>query len=564
MSTGLRLVNNSTHALAAGVTYTDRPSDIAAWLQGVPFARMRHNARTTAGSCGSRKLEGFDLQPAHRWSVSLKGSLKSPRGPARRRFWFGLRPRLLGALVLTAAVTLVAAAFALLAPLQSRLNSDAISLTETFVEGNKTQFGIIALLKNGSPDRRRIAHTARQLERTSPDISIVIWNSELTKIFYARAGLRDRDAVSTTLAREALGARPRGVAKHQEIDGSLLVAASYRGPSSPNGKIGPLYVLEAFKPLDYVGQANGVVQSAFLEAALVGLAAAILLGIALSARLLRRLRLLQDASRSLDERDLSTLVVPHDIVADEIGELARGFATMHARLRQQEDARRAFVATASHELRTPLTSLDGMLELLEDDLDREPIDLADARERVVRAREQSRRLGGLASDLLDLSRLDASLDLRSEPVDLGETARAVAAEFDTRAHEREIAVVLDEVAGRSWAQADPGSVARIVRILLDNALRFAPPHTTIEIRIGSPAGEPAIEVSDAGPGVPTDERELIFERFQRGRSRDKEEVGFGLGLAIGSELATRMGGTLELSDVSPAATFRLALPGVPT
>jgi signal transduction histidine kinase len=285
---------------------------------------------------------------------------------------------------------------------------------------------------------------------------------------------------------------------------------------------------------------------------------ALLLGIALSSRLLRRLRLLQDASRSLDERDLGTLVVPHEMVTDEIGELARAFATMHARLRQQEDARRAFVATASHELRTPLTSLDGMLELLADDLTRDPIDLVDARERVARAQQQSRRLGGLASDLLDLSRLDAALELRSEPVELGETARAVAAEFDARAREGAVALALDEVAGQAWAQADPGSVARIVRILLDNALRVAPPHSMIRIAVAS-GQRPSIEVSDEGPGVRTQERELIFERFQRGSGRS-DEGGFGLGLAIGSELAERMDGSLELLDgPPPGATFRLTL-----
>jgi signal transduction histidine kinase len=247
------------------------------------------------------------------------------------------------------------------------------------------------------------------------------------------------------------------------------------------------------------------------------------------------------------------------MVTDEIGELARAFATMHARLRQQEDARRAFVATASHELRTPLTSLDGMLELLADDLAREPIDLVDARERVARAQQQSRRLGGLASDLLDLSRLDAALELRSEPVELGETARAVAAEFDARARERGVALALDELAGQAWAQADPGSVARIVRILLDNALRVAPPGSRILVRIGADDA-PTIEVSDEGPGVHADERELIFERFQRGRRRS-DEGGFGLGLAIGSELAQRMRGALVLADDGkPGATFRLTLP----
>ena len=121
-----------------------------------------------------------------------------------------------------------------------------------------------------------------------------------------------------------------------------------------------------------------------------------------------------------------------------------------------------------------------------------------------------------------------------------------------------MALALDEVSGQAWAQADPGSVARIVRILLDNALRVAPPGSMIRLRIGA-GGTPTIEVSDEGPGVHADERELIFERFQRGRRRS-DEGGFGLGLAIGSELAQRMGGTLVLTDDGgPGATFRLTL-----
>ncbi len=456
--------------------------------------------------------------------------------------------------MLTSAVTLAAAAVALLAPLQSRINSDAVSLTETFAVGEKTAFSIIAAHPDGTPNKRAIYRLAHQLGRPPNLVTVVIWSHTLQKVADTHADRNDPDALSTTLASEAL--RAAGP-KHQEVDGLLEVAVRYRG----RGTNGSFYVLEVFKPLDYVGEASAVVQRAFLEAAVVGLVVAVVLGIAFSSRLLRRLRLLQDASRTLDERDLSTLVVPQDTVSDEIGELARGFATMHARLRQQEDARRAFVATASHELRTPLTSLDGMLELLADDLDREPIDLADARERVARAQEQSRRLASLASDLLDLSRLDALVELRSEPVELGETARAVAAEFDSRARARGVTLTLDQADGQSWAQADPGSVARIVRILLDNALRVAPANTTIAIRIDGANDEPTIELADAGPGVPDDERELIFERFQRGRDRS-DEGGFGLGLAIGSELASRMGGSLVLTAIRPGATFRLRLPGV--
>jgi signal transduction histidine kinase len=459
--------------------------------------------------------------------------------------------------VLTAVVTLATAAFTLLAPLESQLRKNSVNLTEAVVAGAKTQLGVIPLLPDGRPNRPRIQQLADRLDDANDLATLIIWTRRAGRIVAFVDTDRRRDArIAPTLAAKAFG--PSKTA-YTEANGVLDVADRYRAQSAPGSTaLGRLYVLEMVKTVDYVAQADSVVRSAFLDAALVGLAVALLLGITFSSRLLRRLRLLQDASRSLDERDLGTLVVPHEMVTDEIGELARAFATMHARLRQQEDARRAFVATASHELRTPLTSLDGMLELLADDLAREPIDLLDARERVARAQQQSRRLGGLASDLLDLSRLDAALELRSEPVELGETARAVAAEFDARAREREVALALDEVSGQSWAQADPGSVARIVRILLDNALRVAPSGSMIALRIGA-GGTPTIEVSDEGPGVHADERELIFERFQRGRRRS-DEGGFGLGLAIGSELAQRMGGTLVLTDDGgPGATFRLTL-----
>src|SRR5206468_1478094 len=182
-------------------------------------------------------------------------------------------------------------------------------------------------------------------------------------------------------------------------------------------------------------------------------------------------------------------------------ELTRAFRGLQERLRHQENARRAFVATASHELRTPLASLDGMLELLADDLAADPIDVDDARERLAHAQEQSRRLGSLAADLLDLSRIDADVELRNEPIELFELARAVAAEFDRRASERGVILVIEPAATSCWAEGDPGSVARIVRILLDNALRAAPPGSPVTLVVTGDAQWTRIEVRDEGSGV---------------------------------------------------------------
>jgi signal transduction histidine kinase len=302
-----------------------------------------------------------------------------------------------------------------------------------------------------------------------------------------------------------------------------------------------------------------VVQRAFVEAAAAGLLIALLLGLGLTTTLLRRLERLRDATRELERRGPQASPLPDDRGPDEVGELTRAFARMQSQLRSQEAARRAFVATASHELRTPLASLDGVLELLEDDLDPEQLDLEDARKRTARAREQAHTLSNLASDLLDLSRLDAEVGLRSEPLELGELCRAVAAELELGASRRHVGVLISQPSEPCWAQADPGAVARIVRILLDNALRVAPPQSSIELHAGIEDRWGLLTVCDHGPGVALPERELIFERFQRG-SATGGRSGFGLGLAIGRELASRMGGALELLDRSGGACFQLRLP----
>jgi signal transduction histidine kinase len=321
-----------------------------------------------------------------------------------------------------------------------------------------------------------------------------------------------------------------------------------------------LYVLAVRKPIVEIPSAVSAVRTAFLTAALAGLLLTLILGIPLSATLVRRLRRLREAALELADAGPEMVTIPVDPSRDEVGDLARTLATMQLRLREQEEARRSFVATASHELRTPLTSLDGMLELLDDDLRYDSPDLEDARALLDRARAQSRRLGRLAADLLDLSRLDAKVDLRSEPVELGELSRAVMAEFELGTGERGIITRLHEQGEPVWAIGDPGSIARILRILLDNAVRVSPAGSelTIEVRDGDPAVE--LSVCDQGPGVAPAEEEQIFRRFHRGRETHGQ-AGFGLGLAIGRELAERMGGELALAPTDGVgATFTLRLP----
>jgi signal transduction histidine kinase len=274
-------------------------------------------------------------------------------------------------------------------------------------------------------------------------------------------------------------------------------------------------------------------------------------GLLLSGRILRRLGVLRDAVST------DSPVQPDDH-RDEIGELARAFAALQGRVARQETARRTFVATASHELRTPVASLQTLLELVADEVGDDVPDMDAVRGEIADALAQARRLGGLSRGLLDLSRLDAEAPARHEPLELGELARAVAAEFRPQPHRI-------EASEPCWALGDPDGVARIVRLLVDNAFRHG--GAPVEVRTERRDDLVLLRVLDGGAGVPDAERETIFERFRRGDS--SVTPGFGLGLAIGRELARRMGGELALQAGPPApgeppgARFALTLPAAP-
>ncbi len=466
----------------------------------------------------------------------------------------GLRPRLLAALLATSLVTLGAASLALLPPLRDRLRDQSVRETRAAAVLQIAAFERV-LHRRDSLRRRDCAGISRLVfalgQQTAARVSVV----DGVPLPIPGCGLENPQAGSDLLVQSALSDGipdvPRAAVRGDTLE---LVVPLGRG-------VEPTEALIVNKPLTDVSGAVGEVTRAFEKAAIIGLAAALLLGLGLATTLLRRLeRLRRVALRVTSEGPGAPR--PDDDGRDEIGDLARSFAAMQGSLLRQEEARRAFVATASHELRTPLTSLSGMLELLDEDLAEGRLDTADAQDQIAAARGELRRLGNLATELLDLSRLDAGIPMRSEPVELGELSRAVGSEFELRA--RELGVVIDVVPpiGPCWARGDPGAIARVLRILLDNALRFSPHGEPILVMTHYSGERAVLEVADRGPGVPSEERRLIFERFQRG-SRTGGEGGFGLGLAIGRELATRLGGTLELTDAgttAPGARFACALP----
>lgn len=228
------------------------------------------------------------------------------------------------------------------------------------------------------------------------------------------------------------------------------------------------------------------------------------------------------------------------------------------RIRRLEGVRRDFVANVSHELKTPLTSVLGFAEPLTDpDLPREQV--LEFAERILVNGARMRRL---VDDLLDLSRIEAgawepkpgrvALDALSESIWRDLVAGAEGVEPELRV----------DASAAPAVRADPEAVRQILRNLLDNALRYAPEESVVQVGARPDGAMVRVEVADRGPGIPAAHRERVFERFYRmdaGRSR--EAGGTGLGLSIVKHLVAAHGGQVGIeSRVGEGATVWFTLP----
>ena len=295
-----------------------------------------------------------------------------------------------------------------------------------------------------------------------------------------------------------------------------------------------------------------LIRRSLLVAGAVALAISWFAGYLLAWNFTRRIARLETAAERVAGGDFETPIV--DTGRDEVGQLANAFDDMRARLAVLDRARGEFIANASHELRTPLFSLGGFVELLGD----ESMDPAVRRDFLAEMRDQIDRLTRLATDLLDLSRLDAGqLEVETVRFDLAATARAVAEEFRAvaDAEEHELTVHADDPVE---VLADEVRVQQIARVFVENAIRHTPRGTTVEVTAATTDDGAVLHVRDDGPGIPAEDQRHLFQRFYR--AAGGKASGSGLGLAIASELATRMEGRIDLRSAAGETVFTLVLP----
>lgn len=303
---------------------------------------------------------------------------------------------------------------------------------------------------------------------------------------------------------------------------------------------------------------------------------ALLVAGAVAGSVYRQLVRLTDGTRRIAEGDFQVrLESERD---DEFRLLVDHFNSMAERLAEFDEMKRAFLSRISHDLKSPLASMQEALAVLDDGLAGE-LD-PEQRKLVEMSQQNGRRLSKMITKILALARMEEDVGhVRRERGELADVVRRAADDMRTRTAGRPLELRVELPEGPAEAEIDEQLVRQLLDNLLENALRYTPDEGTLRLQlrvlqdddeVPAPAlravrgvGEGRLlllEVADSGPGVPDEEKEGVFDRFERGAKSDGGG-GVGLGLTICREVARAHGGEIWVEDAPEGgAAFRVLLP----
>ena len=320
---------------------------------------------------------------------------------------------------------------------------------------------------------------------------------------------------------------------------------------SDNGQI--LGIVYVATPLPVAGLPPDLIWQ-LIAALICAVLLATVAGSFLARQIARPLEGLARAATAISDGDLHQQVSTESKIA-ELDSLKQTFNRMAEKLRQSDEAKKAFIADVTHELRTPLTVIKGTIETLEDGA----LDDAEGRGPLLTSMgRETDRLIRLVNELLVLTRADAgSLQLNIQPVDLAALARSRCEVFSPLAAQRGITWKYELHGQSTVVHADPDRLAQVLDNLLDNALRHSPDHSTITVAVRETHDGVVCSVSDCGGGIPAEHLPFVFERFYRvdsSRSRNRRDGGTGLGLAIAQALVYAQGGQIVAQSIEGQGT----------
>ncbi len=424
----------------------------------------------------------------------------------------------------------------------------------------------------GQVDLTYLSDASLQLS-SQLDTRIRILDAHGTVLVDSQDADRGANLTSDPLVAEALQGQYTSQTKS---DASRSVPAMYVALPVlvDNRLVGVVYLSQ---PLRDVTAVLHDLRTRWLFSTAVALAFSGVVGLLLSGAIVRPLRRLTAAAGAVAHGRLDQQVPVHS--RDELGRLSQAFNDMTARLQAARQMQTDFVANVSHELRTPLTAVKGLVETLRQGA----VDDPQVRDRFLETMEsETDRLIRLVKDLLLLSHADsAALNLDCEQLDLVQLTQATAGRMAAQAEARGLALQVEAGPNCPPAWADPDRIEQVLVNLLDNALKYSRPGSTVSIRISAgpealaagpdlvgahgraprPDQTVQVQVQDEGIGIPAEHLERIGQRFYRAdKARSRSEGGSGLGLAIARALVEAHGGRLWLESregQGTLATFTL-------
>jgi heavy metal sensor kinase len=462
-----------------------------------------------------------------------------------RRLSIGVR----WALRYTAAMAVTLGVFALFVhgEVARRINREAIVLTE--VEANSLVDSIRTQTEEHSPDEVRTwleARIRREVEEAEPGLGL---------------GLEFLDAAGrSVVAAGSLAGQGLPVPR------DLLAGESHRRTRAVNlgGEHAHLVTVmqapggfvrvsvDARRYAENVDHIRDVLLGAF-PIVLIGTA---LLGWMLARGSLGPIARINRTARRITGSNLREQI-PIDGSGDELDQLAETLNQMILRIRENVERIHRFNSNAAHELSTPLNAIRNQLGVTLD-RSRDPDEYRRVLEDVL---ERVEHMSGAVESMLRLSRSEAGLDPeRVSDLELSGVIEAVVEFFAPVAADRGIDLTVEPALAA--VRGDPAWLQQVFSNLVDNAIKYGRRGDRIRIEVAPGDEEVAVVVADTGPGIPAEELENIFERFQRS-DRDRQRPGFGLGLALVREIVLAHGGRVEVeSEPDKGTCFTVWLPAV--
>lgn len=313
-----------------------------------------------------------------------------------------------------------------------------------------------------------------------------------------------------------------------------------------------------FAPVQGVNEVSSKMRQIYIGAAVLGIITAALLGIAISRYITKPLREASRVASRIAEGDFEQRVKVKS--EDEFGKLGKAINNMIQRLADSEKMRRDFIANVSHELRSPLTSVQGFVNALLEEKDK---DLEERQKYLTIVQKETDRLNKLINDLLEISKFESqgvNFNMNEFPLEvvLNRATTSLKPQLDAKKLTVKIALSED----MPLCYGDEDRIEQVIHNLLSNALQYSPEGSKILITSQILPDEIHVEISDNGPGIPAEDLPLVWERFYRvDKDRSRQKGGTGLGLAIVQEIIKKHGGRVTAeSEPGEGTVFGFTLP----